>query len=270
MINPRLPALLYHDVIAADQHAGSGFPGPVAARYKLDPQHFDAHLTAVRQRLGPTARAVIPEQVLEDASVATGSVLFTFDDGGASSLTIADRLEQHGFRGVFFVNTALLDQPSFLRSTDLQALVSRGHSIGTHSHSHPPEISRLSDDALLEEWTVSKTRLEDILGGPVISGSVPGGYFSSRVAAAARTAGLRVLFTSEPTATWVLENGLWLAGRYSIVRDTPTITAAALAANDPFVCWKLACLWRVKKLAKFALGGAYRAVSRRYWQHVGR
>ena len=52
--------------------------------------------------------------------------------------------------------------------------------------------------SMVSEWSRSRAMLEDILGHAVDVASVPGGYFSAVVARAAREAGIRVLFTSEP------------------------------------------------------------------------
>ena len=51
---------------------------------------------------------------------------------------------------------------------------------------------------MLDEWTKSRSVLEDVLGHDVAIASLPGGYFSPTVAETAAEAGLRVLFTSEP------------------------------------------------------------------------
>jgi hypothetical protein len=40
-------ALIYHDVVAASRQDECGFPGPVAGRYKLEPERFEAHLDAI-------------------------------------------------------------------------------------------------------------------------------------------------------------------------------------------------------------------------------
>ena len=39
--------LMYHDIAARAQRDAVGFPGPLAARYKLEPEAFEAHLDAL-------------------------------------------------------------------------------------------------------------------------------------------------------------------------------------------------------------------------------
>ena len=68
------------------------------------------------------------------------------------------------------------------------------------------------------EWSDSRDALEDLLGHPVTVASVPGGYFSAAVANAAADAGLRVLFTSEPTTKVSSHEDCTVIGRFTIRR----------------------------------------------------
>src|SRR5439155_279734 len=127
-------------------------------------------------------------------------VLLTFDDGGASAYgCVADLLEGAGWRGHFFITTDYLGTPGFVGGAQIRELAGRGHVIGTHSCSHPTRMARCSWDRLIGEWSRSAQALAEVLGEPVRVGSVPGGAFARRVAAAAAAAGLTALFTSEPT-----------------------------------------------------------------------
>ena len=47
---------------------------------------------------------------------------------------------------------------------DLSDLVSGGHSVGLHSHSHPTAMADLSYGEQLEEYSSNKTWIEDYLG----------------------------------------------------------------------------------------------------------
>ena len=47
----KVVALMYHDVVPAGHEESSGFAGADAARYKLTPEQFDAHLHAIRARV---------------------------------------------------------------------------------------------------------------------------------------------------------------------------------------------------------------------------
>src|SRR2546430_1924476 len=130
---------MYHDVTPAGREDASGFPGGDAARYKLSPDAFRSHLRAIDgARTGP---ALTVDTAHPDG--ARPPVLLTFDDGGSSAMWIADALERFGWRGHFFATAAYIDRPGFLNRTELRALRSRGHVVGSHSYSHPLRMAHL-------------------------------------------------------------------------------------------------------------------------------
>jgi len=190
----RLVSLLFHDVYA-DDPSESGFAGAAADRYKLP-------LAAFERQLDGLARARRDAPLLvDDRTVAVGRTAFaiTIDDGGVSLYTqVADRLERLGWRAHCFITTGRIGERGFLAPSQLRELRARGHVLGSHSASHPTRFGALSPREMVKEWGESRAALQDLLGQDVTVGSVPGGYYTPRVAAAAAEAGLRVLFTSEP------------------------------------------------------------------------
>jgi hypothetical protein len=107
---------------------------------------------------------------------------------------------------------------------------------------------------LKKEWANSVKKLEDILGEPVEVASVPGGFYSRRVAEEAFAAGVRTMFTSEPTTKCKTVNGLSVRGRYGIRRGTSPEVAAGLAMGDWQPCFKQLVQWKAKGIVK-TLGG---------------
>jgi peptidoglycan/xylan/chitin deacetylase (PgdA/CDA1 family) len=232
--------LLYHDVVAAGSYDSSGFPGAGAARYKLTLEEFRDHLAAIAA-----------------AGARTSPPVFTIDDGGSSSMRIAAELEAYGWLGRFFVTTDQIGSPGFLDPAEIRHLRASGHEIGTHSCSHPPRMSACRGDRLLAEWRVSSQRLAEVLGEPVTSGSVPGGYYSRRVADAAAAADLRLLYTSEPTtADWMVSE-CRVAGRYTIYRGMSARAVAALVSRYPIGRAAQTAAWQTKKVIKRLAGPAY-------------
>ncbi len=261
----RAATLLYHDVVPAGEPESSGFSGPVANRYKLTREMFNAHLRAIveRQQLS----CATATQVLAGETTKNAPCLFTFDDGGVSSLTeIADRLERLDWRGHFFITTDRIGDPGFLSADQIRELHQRGHVIGTHSCSHPERIDALDDADLQREWSESSAVLTDILGTPTWCGSVPGGFFSLRVAIAAQRAGMKLLFNSEPTCRWSRFSELHIAGRLPIVNHTSPAMAATLAAGDARTILQQQFVWAGKKFAKAVAGSFYRQASEWYFR----
>jgi len=253
----RIITLEYHDVVDAGDFSSSGFTQPGADSYKLTTAAFDEHLAALAAT-GTAADAAADEIVGSVVGAADGQrarVLLTFDDGGRSALTeIAPRLEALGWRGHFFMTSSRVGTTGFLGADDLRELHARGHVVGSHSHSHPVRMSAVGEDGLRREWEDSVALLSDILGERVRTASVPGGYFSRVVAETAAEAGVRVLFTSEPTSRPSRVGSCTVLGRYTLRRDDPGSRAADLVAASHGARVRQWSIWNAKKVLK-ALGG---------------
>ena len=244
---------MYHDIAHREQRDAVGFPGPLAGRYKLEPDAFAAHLDA----LAATSLRI----ATLDAGEAAPAVAVTFDDGGRSALLAAEALEHRGWRGQFFVTSGRIDTPGFLSATEMVELTGRGHLIGSHSETHPTYMGKLTRKELDREWTRSRGAIAAILGEPPRTASVPGGYLSRELVAAAAAAGYELLFTSEPTAR-VAHEGLVVRGRYTIWASTPAHIAAAYARGERMACGRLWLEWNAKKLAKHASPAVYQMLRR--------
>lgn len=255
--------LLYHDVTAAGADDASGFAGPEAARYKLTSTDFCCHLDRIAN-----AATQQPVAVAENLPANENCWTITFDDGGVSNATIiADELERRHWRGWFFIATDFIGSPTFCSKEQLRDLHQRGHLIGSHSCSHPERISNCSAERLLDEWTRSCAVLADIIGQPVTTGSVPGGFYSTAVARAASHAGIKLLFNSEPTTSEFTVEGCRILGRYNIYRGMHADDATALLTS-PVRRWRQAAFWTAKKAAKSVAGPLYKAVRKRLLQQA--
>jgi peptidoglycan/xylan/chitin deacetylase (PgdA/CDA1 family) len=247
--------LMYHDIAPRDQRDAAGFPGPLDARYKLEPEAFEAHLDAL-------AATGLPVGTLAGAGAgAAPAIALTFDDGGCSAPLAAEALERRGWRGQFFVTSSRIATPGFMTADQLRELSARGHVIGSHSHTHPTYMGRLTRAQLDEEWTRSRDLLAEALVEAPRTASVPGGFLSPAVIAAAAGSGYELLFTSEPSAR-VTRRGLEVRGRYTIWATTPPRMAAAYAEGNRLACGRLWLEWNAKKLAKRISPPVYQALRR--------
>jgi peptidoglycan/xylan/chitin deacetylase (PgdA/CDA1 family) len=246
---------MYHDIAKRSTREDVGFPGQLAARYKLEPDAFAAHLEALADT-GYTVGTLVTDAT---ATTQQPQVVVSFDDGGRSALQAAEALEHHGWRGQFFVTTARIGTHGFLDGEEIRALAQRGHVIGSHSHTHPTYMGRLSRAELDREWRTSRELLGETLGAAPRSASVPGGYLSPPVVDAAAAAGYELLFTSEPTSR-VKYGAITVRGRFTIWASTPASVAAAYARGDRAACGKLWLEWNAKKLAKRASPRVYQGL----------
>ena len=242
-------SLLFHDVYVRDPRE-SGFASDAADRYKLSLADFDLQL----QNLARGDRH---------------SFALTFDDGGVSFYThVADRLQALGLRAHVFMTTGYIAQRGFLDVAQLRDLDARGFVIGSHSASHPTRFSTISDDQMRREWTESRQALEDILGHPVTTASVPGGYFSKAVARAADAAGIRTLYTSEPTRAVQTAGACAVIGRFTMRRGHAPDVASRFAQRAPWARWRAWTTWNAKGLVKPLLGASYMRIAD--WLLAGR
>jgi hypothetical protein len=105
--------------------------------------------------------------------------------------------------------------------------------------------------------------LQDILGDDVTTGSVPGGYFSRRVAETADKAGLKLLFTSEPQTRVRRTGACQVAGRFTLHAGCRPEFAAELAALQPSALFREWAAWNGKKVLKRILGSGYSRLAER-------
>ncbi len=256
----RALALMYHDVVPRGRPEASGFAGPSADHYKLDREVFRAQLDALA---ASAPRPVVARVDEADFAARPWPVFLTFDDGGVSAHEpIASWLEERGWRGHFFVTTDWIGKPGFLDAGRVRDLHARGHVIGSHSCSHPTRMSSCEPVQLLREWRDSAARLAEIVGEPVRVASVPGGYYSRTVAETAAEAGIRFLFTSEPTPVPQSVGGCLVLGRYVVARGTSTADVVGLATGSATPRLRQAAVWTVKKAAKTVGGPVYVTIGR--------
>lgn len=248
-------ALIYHDLASAETREQTGFPGPAAARYKLDIEAFDAHLAAI------AASGVSVGSVSSGAGAA-----LTFDDGGASALLAAEMLERRGWRGAFFVTTERIGTPGFLSADGVRELVARGHEVGSHSHTHPTYMGTLTREELAGEWVASREILAEVLGEPPPSAAVPGGFLSPTVLEEAAGAGYRLLMTSEPSARLSRRAGMLVQGRFTIWAATPPARAAAYARGSRTARIAMWLAWQAKTGPKRVSPRSYEAARQRWAQ----
>jgi peptidoglycan/xylan/chitin deacetylase (PgdA/CDA1 family) len=258
----RAIALLYHDVVIGQDYRSSGFSSADADVYKLDRDVFERHLDAIA---GAATRA--PGKAADLLAFPSSPVLMlTFDDGGVSAYhVIADLLERRGWRGHFFVSSDYIGRSGFLSVSQIRDLHDRGHSIGSHSASHPQRISHLPASQMVAEWTRSVGTLSEIVGQPVDIASVPGGFYSPAVARAAAQAGVRILFNSEPMMRVRRVGGCWVAGRFGLQQGDSDELAAAFASAAPGPRLARWTYWNAKKVLKSAGGEAWLAFRRRWF-----
>ena len=168
-----LRALMYHKV--------NDLPGnPVTVPISL----FDEQMAQLRE-LGyqPVGLEEVIAHYVEAKPLPPGATLITFDDGYRDNLENAlPVLRKHGYQAVLFVPIGYLGDPRPLPHDEhlaghgvlnhtldweqLRELESSGIRVESHGIGHRP-LADLELDEATREITLSKLRLEELLGRPV-------------------------------------------------------------------------------------------------------
>jgi len=187
----KVPVLMYHDVLAEPE-----------VFFDLVPEQFEEHLKLLAEH---DFTVVSLDQVVQH--LRTGfplpekPVLLTFDDGYAGHFDhVYPLLKKYQAPAVFSVFPGKLDGDVVGRSTltweQLKTLAADPLiTIASHSVTHPPDLTQMSDQDLTYEVTESKRRLETELGIPIQYFTYPAGHYDDRVAQAVGDAGYLAALT---------------------------------------------------------------------------
>lgn len=223
----KILTFLYHEV--TDHPELSGFQRQGALPYKHGVNKFLSDLDAI------ALEHVKASSIFEAVGSQKTSLVMTFDDGGVSAIQIAELLEKRGWLGHFFVTTSLIGKAGFLTEGEIRNLDNRGHIIGSHSHTHPDIFRDIPYKQKIEEWRVSKEKLEEILRKEILCASVPGGDMDDDTIKSAAEAGIKYLFTSEPSYSPYEKYGVLVIGRVCAKNTTTTKQVHAWAKGEGFV-----------------------------------
>lgn len=235
--------LMYHDIYIHDT-SESGFQNSTALKYKVARDKFEKQVSFI-------------DDYLRTNKLPADAVEFTFDDGGESFLTVAAPiLEKYGFRGIFFITTGYIGTKGFLNVEQIKELVKRGHTVGSHSHSHPERMCVLSKNDISEEWEVSQMLLTEILLQKSTVASIPNGYSSKDVLYSMVDAGINTIYTSDPTTKHKKVENAEIIGRYVVTDDDSLETVKSVVISEKV---RLLKYLRFKSLgiAKTLLGDFY-------------
>jgi peptidoglycan/xylan/chitin deacetylase (PgdA/CDA1 family) len=238
-------ALMYHDVYHSEVKE-SGFQNVGAIPYKITSHEFEHQISLIAEYC--TSRQIDKNQVA-----------LTFDDGGESFHSIiAPVLEKHGFKGFFFITTGYIDSQGFMNKEQIIDLYNRGHYIGTHSHTHPKNISELSTADIESEWSKSVEILNRIISDKVKTASIPGGFYSEQSRLALKNNGIESIFTSVPTTKIKYHSdGQYIIGRFTIKNSTKSGTVLKFVNNNSVNQIYELIKWRGLAMIRSVLGNNY-------------
>ena len=177
----------------------------------------------------------------------------TFDDGHISNFKFAlPILQSRGLTARFFITVGWTGKKKdFMDWPHLKELLQCGQQIGAHGWSHTL-LTHCSENQLLTELNSAKQTLEDNLGIPITTMSLPGGRFNQRVLAACRDTGYTHIYTSVPRAEPVPVGEL--IGRLNIRSDMSRDWISSVFHQDGRTLSSLATRYRWKTAAQSMMG----------------
>jgi len=177
----------------------------------------------------------------------------TFDDGHISNFKYAlPILQSRSLAARFFITVGWTGRKKdFMDWPHLKELLHGGQQIGAHGWSHTL-LTHCTDNQLFTELNNARQTLEDKLGVPITTVSLPGGRFNQRVLAACRDAGYPHIYTSVPKAESVPVGEL--IGRLNIRSDMSREWIASVFHKDGRTLSGLASKYRWKTAAQSMMG----------------
>ncbi len=191
----RIPAIMYHDIVASRQEATVSFDVTV--------KKFRQQLESIRDS-GATPITIdqLEAYLTRGESLPPKPILLTFDDGYLGQLKNAyPLLKEFHYPAVFYIHTGFVGSTKgkgHLSWSQLQALSKEGLvTIASHTVNHPADMTTLTDEQLHREIFDSKHILEKKLGIPIIHFAYPVGKRDARVVALVKEAGYHTATTMD-------------------------------------------------------------------------
>jgi len=221
--------LLYHEL----RPASSDYS------YVVETTVFEQHLNLFRQVRETEGCSLWPE--------------ITFDDGHISNFEYAmPILQSRGFIARFFITVGWTGQKhGYMGWQELRELHGSGQMIGAHGWSHTL-LTHCSKDELGDELSRSRLTLEDKLGIPISTMSLPGGRYNRRILAACEEAGYTQVYTSVPRAEQMALGST--VGRLNIRGDMKLEWIASMLHPESGVLSRLGQQYQIKAAAQRLLG----------------
>ena len=190
----------------------------------------------------------------------------TFDDGHISNYELAlPILQARGMKARFFITVGWTGHKrGYMGWDELRSMHEAGQSIGAHGWSHTL-LTHCDNNALATELGRARLTLEDKLGTPITTISLPGGRYNNRVIAACLESGYTQIYTSEPKAESIPAGAL--VGRLNILQGMKMDWIASLLEPGSSALSEMGRQYRMKSLAKSVLGDR---VYERVWGFVNR
>lgn len=194
LTNPKKPstALMYHSI----GNQIKGWP------WRLSTKAFEKHLQIIKFQGWRTD--VLSNYLFCKPKV--NHLYITFDDGFLDNMDAVELLKNYGMKATLFITICGIGKTAFwerefsrlpmLSQSQIKHISSMGMEIGSHGIHHYA-LEQLSPNDIHYELSVSKRRLEKLIGNPVAGLAYPHGRYNERVINIAREIGYSYACTTE-------------------------------------------------------------------------
>jgi peptidoglycan/xylan/chitin deacetylase (PgdA/CDA1 family) len=185
------------------------------------------------------------EEYIKIISEYNKDTVITVDDGGKGNYEyILPVLERYGLIGIFFIPTNFISSENsttskYLKPSQIKEISDRGHFIGSHSHTHPKNISLMPFEMIDLEWRLSKDILEKIINKPILHCSIPGGFYDGKNLKVISNLGYKYIYTSKPIFHVEEIHDLKIYGRLSVELKTNKIILKQFLKRNQIVAYPL-------------------------------
>jgi len=172
----KVPIAMYHDILPKKE-----------VFFDVTPEELEAHFELIKSKgVTPISLDQLTIHLRTGSPLPEKPILLTFDDGyGGHYKYVYPLLKKYNYPAVFSVYTKNMGINTGrshvtweqLKTMALDPLV----TIAGHSKTHPPDLTKLSDEELIPEIVESKELLEKNLGIPIRYFTYPTGKNDQRV-----------------------------------------------------------------------------------------
>ena len=174
--NARVPVMMYHDILPKKQ-----------VFFDVTVQELEEHFQFIKsEQMTPISFNQLIAHLRTGSPLPSKPILLTFDDGyGGHYEYVYPLLKKYGYPAVFSIytsNIGINTGRSHVTWEQLKTMVADPLvTISGHSQTHPPDLTKLSDEQLYKELVESKKLLEENLGKPINYFTYPSGKSDRRV-----------------------------------------------------------------------------------------
>jgi peptidoglycan/xylan/chitin deacetylase (PgdA/CDA1 family) len=163
---------------------------PIQSYLRVPAAKFEDEIRLLRNwGYASITTSMLVDAITKGASLPPHPVILTFDDANEDIYATAfPIMKSYGFTGVLYLPYYYVGTPGYLTVAQIQEMLAAGWEAGSHSLHHP-DLAVLDPPQLRAEIVDSRTKLQELLGTPILTFAYPFGDVDSAAVDYVRFAG---------------------------------------------------------------------------------